>query len=221
MDDAAFYRERGFGGTAGFGRRPALLVIDLVNGFTDPSSSLGSDLDAVVAATRRLIDACRARDVPIVFTTVAFDGAKSQAAAVFMAKVPALRTLVAGSHAVEVDPRLGMQLTDTLITKQFASCFFGTALSSLLAAEGCDTVLVTGATTSGCVRATAVDAVQHGYRPIVPRECVGDRARAPHEANLFDIQQKYGDVVAVEDVIAAVTALCPSASSADRSPRSS
>ena len=103
MDDAEFYRERGFGGTAGFGRRPALLVIDLVNGFTDPSSPLGSDLDSVVAATRRLIDACRAKGVPIIFTTVAFDGAKSQAAAVFMAKVPSLRTLVAGSHEVQVD----------------------------------------------------------------------------------------------------------------------
>ena len=88
MDDAEFYRERGFGGTAGFGRRPALLVIDLVNGFTDPASPLGSDLDSVVAATRRLIDACRAKGVPIIFTTVAFDGAKSQAAAVFMAKIP-------------------------------------------------------------------------------------------------------------------------------------
>jgi maleamate amidohydrolase len=108
---------------------------------------------------------------------------------------------------VEVDERLGLRPSDTLITKQFASAFFGTALSSLLAAEGCDTVLVTGATTSGCVRATAVDAVQHGYRPIVPRECVGDRASAPHEANLFDIQQKYGDVVGLEEALAAVAAL--------------
>ena len=91
MDDAAFYRERGFGGTAGFGRRPALLVIDLVNGFTDPSSPLGSDLDAVVASTRKLIDACRAKGVPVIFTTVAFDGARSQAAAVFMAKIPSLQ----------------------------------------------------------------------------------------------------------------------------------
>ena len=207
MDDAEFYRARGFGGTAGFGRRPALLVIDLVNGFTDPDAPLGSDLDAVVAATRTLIDGCRAKHVPIVFTTVAFDGATSQAAAVFMAKIPSLKTLVAGSQAVQIDPRLGFQPSDTLITKQFASSFFGTALSSLLAAEGCDTVLVTGATTSGCVRATAVDAVQHGYRPVVPRECVGDRAQAPHEANLFDIQQKYGDVVALDDVLAAVAAL--------------
>lgn len=204
MDDA---KRIGFGGTAGFGRRPALLVIDLVNGFTDPASPLGSDLDAVVAATRRLIDACRAQQLPIVFTTVAFDEATSQAAAVFMAKIPSLRTLVAGSRAVQVDPRLGLRPTDTLITKQFASCFFGTALSSLLAAEGCDTVIVTGATTSGCVRASVVDAVQHGYRPIVPRECVGDRAQAPHDANLFDIQQKYGDVIGVDEALAAVAQL--------------
>ena len=207
MDDAQLYRERGFGGSAGFGRRPALLVIDLVNGFTDPASPLGSDLDAVVAATRRLIDACRARELPIVFTTVAFDEARSQAAAVFMAKVPSLRTLVAGSQAVQVDQRLGMQASDTLVTKQFASCFFGTALSSLLAAEGCDTVIVTGATTSGCVRASGVDAVQHGFRPIVPRECGGDRAQAPHDANLFDIQQKYGDVLGVDEVLTAIAAL--------------
>lgn len=207
MDDAQLYRERGFGGSVGFGRRPALLVIDLVNGFTDPTSPLGSDLDAVVAATRRLVDACRTRELPIVFTTVAFDEARSQAAAVFMAKVPSLRTLVAGSHAVQVDARLGLHPSDTLITKQFASCFFGTALSSLLAAEGCDTVIVTGATTSGCVRASVVDAVQHGYRPIVPRECVGDRAQAPHDANLFDIQQKYGDVLGVDEVLAAIAAL--------------
>jgi maleamate amidohydrolase len=105
---------------------------------------------------------------------------------------------------VQIDERVGFQPTDTLITKQFASAFFGTALSSLLAAEGCDTVIITGATTSGCVRATAVDAVQHGYRAIVPRECVGDRAQAPHEANLFDIQQKYGDVVALDDALAAL-----------------
>ena len=147
------------------------------------------------------------KGVPVIFTTVAFDGARSQAAAVFMAKIPSLKTLVAGSHEVQIDPRLGMQPSDTLITKQFASCFFGTALSSLLAAEGCDTVLVTGATTSGCVRASAVDAVQHGYRPIVPRECVGDRAQAPHEANLFDIQQKYGDVVGLDETLAAIAAL--------------
>ena len=206
MDDAAFYRERGFGGTAGFGRRPALLVIDLVNGFTDSASPLGSDLDSVVAATRRLIDACRAKDVPIIFTTVAFDGARARRP---RSSWPRSRRCARSSRA----------RTRCRSTRAWAAAerhadheavrvgFFGTALSSLLAAEGCDTVLVTGATTSGCVRASAVDAVQHGYRPVVPRECVGDRAQAPHEANLFDIQQKYGDVVAVDDAIAAVEAL--------------
>jgi nicotinamidase-related amidase len=206
VDDAAFYAARGFGGAAGFGRRPAVVVVDLIRAFTDPSSPLGSDLDDVVAATRRVLDAARARELPILFTTVAYDAASAQAAAVFMAKIPSLRTLVAGTPAVEVDPRLGPQPSDTLLVKQFASSFFGTALSSLLVAEACDTLIICGATTSGCIRATAVDAVQHGFRPIVPRECVGDRAQAPHEANLFDIQQKYGDVVGVEDVLAALRA---------------
>ena len=206
QDDAAFYAARGCGGAAGFGRRPAVVVIDLVNAFTDPASPLGSDLDAVVADTRRVLDAAREAGLPIVFTTVAYDGASAQAAAVFMAKIPSLRTLVAGTHAVEVDARLGRQPTDTVLVKQFASGFFGTALASLLTAEACDTIVICGATTSGCVRATAVDAIQHGFRPIVPRECVGDRAQAPHDANLFDIQQKYGDVVGVDDVLQAFRA---------------
>jgi len=205
-DDAAFYAARGFGGAAGFGRRPAVLVVDLVNAFTDPASPLGADLDDVVHHTRRLLDAAAERGLPRIFTTVAYDDASAQAAAVFMAKIPSLRTLVAGTPAVEVDARLGLRPTDTLLVKQFASSFFGTALSSLLVAEGCDTLVICGATTSGCIRATAVDAVQHGFRAVVPRECVGDRAQAPHEANLFDIQQKYGDVVSVEDALAALGA---------------
>jgi nicotinamidase-related amidase len=203
-DDDAFYAARGFGGAAGFGRRAALLVVDLVNAFTDPASPLGADLDDVVRHTRRVLDAARAGGVPIVFTTVAYDDASAQAAAVFMEKIPSLRTLVAGTPAVDVDERLGQQPSDTLLVKQFASSFFGTALSSLLVAERCDTLVICGATTSGCIRATAVDAVQHGFRAIVPRQCVGDRAQAPHEANLFDIQQKYGDVVDVEDVLVAL-----------------
>ena len=150
---------------------------------------------------------CRSKGVPIIFTTVAYDKASAQPAEVFMQKVPTLRVLELGSPMVEVDARLGRQETDTLLVKQFASSFFGTALSSLLTARGCDTVMVTGCTTSGCVRATVVDAVSHGYRPIVPRECVGDRAQAPHDANLFDIQQKYGDVISLEETLAAVSAL--------------
>ncbi len=116
--------------------------------------------------------------------------------------MPALLTLEAGSRWVEIDPRIAPLPGEPVLTKLFASAFFGTELSSLLAAAGCDTSIVTGASTSGCVRATAVDALQHGYRPIVPREAVGDRNPDAHEANLYDIDAKYGDVVPVEEALA-------------------
>ena len=148
-ETADFYASRGFGGAAGFGRRPALVVIDLCHGFTDPSSPLGGDYSDVVEANRRLIEAMHARGFPVIVTTVAYDTAKAQAAAAFMAKVPSLRVLAAGSRLVEIDERLGMTTDDTLIVKQFPSAFFGTAVSSLLASAGCDTVICTGVTTSG------------------------------------------------------------------------
>ncbi len=184
-------------------------MIDLCYGFTDASSPLGGDYSEVVAQNRRLIDAMHAKGLPVIFTTVAYDRAKAQAAAAFMAKVPALRLLEAGSRLVAIDERLGMTDQDTLIVKQFPSAFFGTAVSSLLASAGCDTVICTGVTTSGCVRATAVDAVSYGYTVVVPREACGDRAPGPHDANLFDIQQKYGDVVSVDAAVAAIEALEP------------
>jgi len=197
----------GFGGAAGFPRRPAVLVVDLVHGFTDPASPLGADLDDVVAATRRVIDAAREAGAPVVFTTVCYDAAAERAAAVFLRKVPALAALRPGTRDVEVDPRLGREEGDPLLVKAFASAFFGTPLSTLLAAAGCDGAIVCGATTSGCVRATVVDALQHGYAPIVAREAVGDRSRAAHDASLFDVEQKYGDVLGVEEVVGALRAL--------------
>ncbi len=112
-----------------------------------------------------------------------------------------------GTPAVEVDPRLERRATEPVLLKQFASAFFGTALASLLAAQNCDTLIVTGCTTSGCVRASVVDALQYGFRPIVPREAVGDRADGPHQANLFDIQAKYGDVLALDEVVQYLQAL--------------
>ena len=197
----------GFGGVAGFPRRPAVLVIDLIHGFTDPASALGADLDAEVAAARRVIDAGRAAGAPVVFTTVSYDAAAERAAAVFLRKVPALAALRPGSREVEVDPRLGPREDDPLLVKAFASAFFGTPLSALLAAAGCDGAIVCGASTSGCVRATVVDALQHGYAPIVAREAVGDRSRAAHDATLFDVEQKYGDVLGVDEVVAELEAL--------------
>ena len=195
-------RHEGFHGRAGFGRRPALLVIDVNVGFTDPASPLVCELDGVVAAIGRLLDEARRAQIPVVYTTVSYTEGDRIAAAAFIEKVPALLTLEAGSRWVEIDPRVAPLPHEPVLNKLFASAFFGTALSSLLAAAGCDSVIVTGASTSGCVRATAVDALQHGYRPLVPRDAVGDRNPAAHEANLYDIDAKYGDVVSLDEAVA-------------------
>jgi nicotinamidase-related amidase len=189
----------GFGGGAGFGSRPAVVVVDLVEGFTDPESPLGADLDEVVVSTRELLDVARSAGAPVVFTTVVYDEANERAAAVFIRKVPALRVLRPGSRWIEVDARLGRRDDEPLLAKAFASAFFGTPLASIL--RGFDTLVICGASTSGCIRATAVDAVQHGLAPIVPRECVGDRWPAAHAANLFDIDAKYGDVVPLSEAV--------------------
>jgi maleamate amidohydrolase len=196
------YFNRGFSRRVGFGQRPALLVIDMNRAFTDPSSALGANMDSVVETINRLLAVAREKGNLVVFTTVAYDEeAEHQAARVFMSKVPALKMLKVGTPAVAIDPRLQRRASETLLVKQFASAFFGTSLASLLMAEGCDTLIVTGCTTSGCVRASVVDALQYGLRPVVPVEAVGDRAAEPHHANLFDIQAKYGDVVTVEEVL--------------------
>jgi maleamate amidohydrolase len=194
-------RHDGFHGRAGFGARPALLVIDVNVGFTDPASPLVCNLEDVVASIRRLLEEFRRTELPVVYTTVSYTEGDKVAAAAFIDKIPALLTLEAGSRWVEIDPRIAPLRGEPVLNKLFASAFFGTPLSSLLTAAGCDGVIVTGASTSGCVRATAVDALQHGFRPVVPREAVGDRNPAAHEANLYDIDTKYGDVVSVDDVV--------------------
>ena len=194
-------RHAGFHGRAGFGARPALIVVDMSLGFTDPTSPLACELDEVVVAIQALLKEARAARLPVVFTTVALDAAGRAAAKAFIDKVPAMSTLEAGSRWVEIDDRLAPLPEEPVLVKVFASAFFGTALQSLLVANGCDSLIVTGASTSGCVRATVVDALQHGYRPIVPREAVGDRNPDAHAANLYDIDAKYGDVVSVDEVL--------------------
>jgi nicotinamidase-related amidase len=195
-------RHDGFHGRAGFGESPALIVIDVNLGFTDPASPLVCDLEEVVDAIRKLLDEARRADIPVVYTTVSYSEGDKRTAATFIDKVPALLTLQAGSRWVEIDPRIAPRADEPVLNKLFASAFFGTPLASLLASAGCDSLIVTGASTSGCVRATVVDALQHGYRPIVPRGAVGDRNPDAHEANLYDIDAKYGDVVSVDDVVA-------------------
>ena len=199
-DTLSFYREQGLGASVGFGKRPAVLVVDASVGFTDKDSPLGAPFDEEIAAIRTLLDAARVQDLPIVFTTVVYENSMEEAG-VFAIKVPSLRVLQRGSRWVELDPRLGRLPSEALLEKKFASCFFGTHLGSLLNFKQVDTLIVVGFTTSGCVRASVVDALQGGLRVIVPRECVGDRAIGPHQANLVDIEAKYGDVVSLADVL--------------------
>jgi len=203
--DAAAPGAESFGGAAGFGERPAVVVVDLNRGFTDPSSPLACDLDDVLLRTSTLLDVARRRgDVPVFFTTVVYDEAGEAAAAVFLRKVPALRLCRPGTRWVEIDPRLGRLASEPIIAKAHASAFFGAPLAAMLA--GRDTLIVCGASTSGCVRATVVDAMQYGFAPIVPRECVGDRSSRAHEQALSDIEGRYGDVRSVDEVIAALGA---------------
>lgn len=181
-------------------------MVDLINGFTDASRPLGANLDSQIEATNQLIPAMREAALPILFTTTAYDDAGLADAGVWGLKMKGSTTLRAGSHDVALDPRVDHRAGEPVLVKKYASCFFGTDLLSRLVSLGVDTVIVTGCTTSGCVRATVVDAVQSGLRPIVVREGVGDRSRASHEQSLFDLQAKYADVMPLADVLAHVQA---------------
>lgn len=194
------FRRRGLGAAVGFGLRPAVIVVDFSQGFTDPESPLGSDYSAELEATWKLLDQMRARGLPVAFTTVSYpDG--PHPAQHFLDKVPSLALLKDGSQWAELDAGLGRRDTEPVWAKLFASSFFGPPLHHWLQEQGADTLIVCGATTSGCVRATVVDGLQHGYRVIVPRECVGDRAAGPHEASLFDMNAKYADVLGLDEVL--------------------
>lgn len=210
------YAQAGFGSPVRRGERPAIVVVDLTNGFTDPAYPSGADLSDVVAATATLVEHGRAAGVPVVFTTIAYTPAEADGDAItWLHKAPGMRALREGSPAVAIDGRLPRRAEDLLVVKKGASAFFGTGLASFLTGLRRDTVLVCGATTSGCVRATAVDAVQHGFSVLVPRECVGDRSPGPHEAALFDIQAKYGDVIGLAEATGHVAGHRPEGAALD------
>ena len=199
-DTTGIYERARLGQSVTPGSRPAVLVVDFSRGFTDPGCTMGSDLTSEVEATKRLLAAAREKSVPVIFTTIAFEP-NLKDGSLWIQKAPGLAELKIGGGWVEIDPRLERREGETLIVKKGASAFFGTNLPSVLVSENVDTVVLCGATTSGCIRATAVDLLQYGYPTLVPRECVGDRASQPHEANLFDIQAKYADVIPVEDAL--------------------
>lgn len=196
----AIYERARLGQSVTLGTRPAVLVVDFSCGFTDPECAMGSDLTKEVEATKHLLDVAREAEVPLIFTTIGFEE-NLKDGSLWLQKAPALSELQIGSKWVEIDSRLERRENETVVLKKGASAFFGTNLPSILVSQHVDTVVMCGATTSGCIRATAIDLLQHGYPTLVPRECVGDRAREPHEANLFDIQAKYADVVSIEDAL--------------------
>jgi nicotinamidase-related amidase len=208
VDEATqrLYAERGLGKRQGAGKRPALVIVDLNYGFTDPESPLHCEAEEAVAANVRLLEAARAAGAPIAFTTLEYDEGGQRVAKAFIDKVPALLTLAPGTRWPQIDERIAPRPGEPVLMKLFASSFFGTALGAMLASHGCDTVVVTGASTSGCVRATVVDALQFGYKVVVPREAVADRIAGPHEAALFDIDAKYGDVVSTDEAVALLRA---------------
>lgn len=186
----------------GLGQRPALVLVDMVRGFTDPACPLGSACPDVVAANAALLEAFRQAELPVFFTTVVYR-ADSQAR-VFRQRINALNLLTPDSAWVQVDPALAPRAGEPVIEKQWASAFFATTLAAQLQAACADSLVVTGLTTSGCVRATVVDGLQHDYPVVVPREAVGDRNPQAHAANLFDMHAKYADVQDLADVLATV-----------------
>lgn len=187
----------------GLGQRPALILVDMIRGFTDPACPLGSACADVVAANARLLTVFRAHRLPIFYTTVVYH--HPEQARVFRGRIGALNLLTPDSEWVKVDPALARQPGEALIEKQWASSFFGTDLAVQLKAAKADSLVVTGLTTSGCVRATVVDGLQHDYPVVVPREAVGDRNAEAHRANLHDLHAKYAEVQGLDEVLAALT----------------
>ncbi len=202
----ADYAQAGFGAHLPFGRRPVLLLVDVVKAYLEPGSPLYAPaFEAALQSGIRLASAARAAGVPVVFTCVQY-GAGGLDGGVFYRKVPALRAYLPGSPLAAFADSLAPRPGDVVVTKQYASAFFGTSLAATLTAMGCDTVMLAGFSTSGCVRASTLDALQHGFVPYVVRDACGDRDPAPHEANLFDLQAKYAEVVSEARAIALLSA---------------
>lgn len=201
MSQQQVYDQAGFGRPVPRGQRPAIVVVDFSYGFTDTRYPTAADMSGPVAATRRVTDAARAAGFPVIYTTIAFHPGEV-AHLPWLRKATGMAALIEGSRLVQIDAATGIRPDDVLVVKKGASAFFGSTLAALLTGAGVDTVVVTGATTSGCVRATVVDAVQSGFTVLVPADCCADRAQAPHDANLYDMHQKYADVTDSADILA-------------------
>ncbi len=202
MNDAIYAKQQ-FGQSIGFGRLPALLVVDFVNGFTDPEVLGGGNVLDAVQATIPLLDFFRRQMLPVAFTRIIYaeDGSDT---GVWCQKAPRLRELTENAPQSQVVSELAPRPGELIVRKTQASAFFATSLAGVLMSKGVDTVVVAGCTTSGCVRASVVDAMSLNFRPIVATDCVGDRALGPHEANLFDMGQKYADLLTAAEIMSAI-----------------
>jgi len=199
-----FYAARGYRHRVGAGAHPALLVVDWSRAFTESAAAFpGGDFTGELKQTRRLLDAARGR-APVIFTTIAYEPDMSDAG-LWAVKVPWLARCQLGSPAVDIDPAVAPLDGERVVVKKFPSSFHGTGLDADLRAAGVDTLIVAGCTTSVCVRATVVDALQHGYRPLVAAEAVGDFVPEVHRVHLADLDARYADVTTVDDVVAYLT----------------
>jgi maleamate amidohydrolase len=203
MQGSEIYRQQQFGQRTGFGAKPALLIVDFVNGFVDPDILGGGNIAEAVRTTVPLLAFFRARSLPVFFTRIVYADDGSDCG-VWCEKVPRLRGLTERAHASQVVDELAPRAGELVIRKTQASAFFGTHLGSILNARGIDTIVLVGCTTSGCVRASAIDAMSMNFRLVVASDCVGDRATGPHAANLFDMGQKYADLLTAEEIMSSL-----------------
>ena len=189
-----------FDGSLGFGKAPALILVDFVEAYFDKDSPLYAGVADALSSALRIRDVARAAGIPVIYTNVVYQEGGADGG-VFYRKVPALEVFVSGNPLGGWPEDLEPEDGELVISKQYPSAFFGTSLAETLEEKGIDTLIITGVTTSGCVRATCVDAMSNGFIPIVVADACGDRHTAPHEANLFDMNAKYADVVDEHTVI--------------------
>lgn len=200
-DREEIYDRAGMKDQSGYGQSPAIVAIDFQTGMTNPENPLGSSLDAIVKQNERLVEAAHKHDVPVVWTRVVYTHPDAVDGGIWPEKIEPLKTLQAGSRWVKIDERCTVYEDDHILDKKQASAFHDTELDSMFTAWGIDTVITTGCTTSGCVRASVIDACANGYRVIIPEECIGDRSTEQHDANIYDMDAKYADMRPLEEVL--------------------
>lgn len=194
-----------FDGHLAFGPNPALIIVDVVMAYFDKHSPFYAGVEDVLASNERLLVAARAAQIPVIFTNVVYQPGGTDGG-LFYKRIPALKVFDKGSPLGNFPPSLQPEDDEIVITKQFASAFFGTSLAAILTEMKVDTLLITGLSTSGCVRATALDALQYGVAPFVVRDACGDRHPTPHDANLFDLQAKYAEVISEKEAVGLLAA---------------